>query len=353
MESISKKSIIDLEISYNPTSWGPLNGEKLNAFGEIPYAHFDKKDRISRIADFNQHNQLYHMRNQRSKRDDNVNAEFNYKHDAIEDSTFQLVDTTSKTSKNNSGKKTWGNQMGNRNMQRNTYNNRNNKKQDLQVMFNSGKNFRNKAGPGMNQKGRGKPRRIQKADRAPSLAVSSDWLVVEEFDLSQLLKLVANAPKAEDLVWCGHLDQYDESYEKINSRAAKPLKKVENKVFYSVTTNDDPVMEGFLVEDIGDIYATDVILSHLVAASRSIYSWDVVIEKTDGKIFLDKRENSDFDLLTVSETSQDPPVTSEELDEYNHPGKLSIEATVINQNYSQQILRPIGVTTRKKVIVFD
>lgn len=69
-------------------------------------------------------------------------------------------------------------------------------------------------------------RRNTKIDRAPSLTVSSDWLVIEEFDLSQLLKLQANAPKVEDLSWCGELDQYNEAVEKITTRTAKPLKKV-------------------------------------------------------------------------------------------------------------------------------
>ena len=60
------------------------------------------------------------------------------------------------------------------------------------------------------------------------------------------------------------------------------------------------MMENFLVDDIGDVYATDSILATLVAAPRSVYSWDIVIEKADGKIFLDKREN-DFHLLSVSQ----------------------------------------------------
>jgi hypothetical protein len=34
------------------------------------------------------------------------------------------------------------------------------------------------------------------------------------FDLAQLLKLQANLPKVEDLKICGHVDQYDESYDK-------------------------------------------------------------------------------------------------------------------------------------------
>jgi hypothetical protein len=61
-----------------------------------------------------------------------------------------------------------------------------------------------------------------------------------EFDLAQLLKLVANPPsKTEDLAWCGHLDHYDEAYDKLSVRTARPLKRIDNKIFYGhVTTSD-------------------------------------------------------------------------------------------------------------------
>lgn len=118
-------------------------------------------------------------------------------------------------------------------------------------------------------------------------------------------------------------------------------------MFYSVTTKEDPIMESFLVNDIADIYATDSILATLVAAPRSVYSWDIVIEKADNKIFLDKRE-LDFDYLTVSETAQEPPTANEEFDEFNYPDKLSVEATAINQNFSQQVLSS-DPKTRKTV----
>jgi translation initiation factor 3 subunit D len=173
--------------------------------------------------------------------------------------------------------------------------------------------------------------------------------MVEEFDLAQLLKLVANPPQVEDLAWCGHLDQYDENFDKLTTRTARPLKRNENKIFYSVRTVDDPVLEKFAIEEVGDIYATDAILSHLMASPRSVYSWDITIEKIKGGIYLDKRENSLFDFLTVSETAREPPTSTDELEEYNHPEKLSLEATGINQNFSQQVLKDKDSESRKTV----
>ena len=77
--------------------------------------------------------------------------------------------------------------------------------------------------------GRGRSRYDRKMDRQPSLTVQGDWVVVEEFDLPQLLKLQANNPTTEDLMWAGHLDQYDETYDRIDTKNAKPLQRIENK----------------------------------------------------------------------------------------------------------------------------
>ena len=181
--------------------------------------------------------------------------------------------------------------------------------------------------------------------------MQGDWEVIEEFDLPQLLKLVANPPKVEDIAWCGHLDQYDETYDKLTSKIAKPLRRVENKHFFSVTTEEDPVIERVAAEGVGNVFATDAIIAQLMAAPRSIYSWDIVIQKMDNMIFLDKRDDSQFDLLTVSETAHDPPQASEDMPEINHPEKLSLEATMINQNFSQQVLKEPSSETRRTVII--
>ncbi len=99
-----QKSITDLDISFNSNGWGPVSGEKTSTFGNIPYLHFDKKEKLGRPADFTQ-NTLATPRMQRTNRfrgDDYISGEFVYRHDATEDSTFQLVDNTAKTSKRKS-----------------------------------------------------------------------------------------------------------------------------------------------------------------------------------------------------------------------------------------------------------
>lgn len=46
-----------------------------------------------------------------------------------------------------------------------------------------------------------------------------------------------------------------------------------------MTTTDDPVMEKLAVEGKGNVFATDTILAHLMASPRTIYPWDIVVQK--------------------------------------------------------------------------
>lgn len=198
-------------------------------------------------------------------------------------------------------------------------------------------------------------KRDRRQDRNPSLAVEADWELVYELNLADLGKLQANPPTTNDLYTCGHVDQFDDSYERLTVRTASRLRRSENKLFYYVTSKEDPILEKYAIEGEGNIFATDAILAQLMAAPRSVYSWDIVAQKINGMVFLDKREDSSFDLLTVSETAQDPPGHGDDVEEFNHPEKLSLEATLINQNFSQQVLVEPSedAPSRKSVSVFS
>jgi len=194
-------------------------------------------------------------------------------------------------------------------------------------------------------------------DRQASVSVRPDWRRVEEVDLGKLSKgtsplssIVNNTPpsSAEDLLWCGFLDQYNEQYDKVSTRTPAPLKRVETKEFYPVTTTDDPVIEKLAIEGKGTVFATDAILAHLMTCPRSVYPWDIVVQKLPGTgaLFFDKRDASQFDYLTVHETSNTPPAPDNGNNNdndpealINTPERLSLEATMINQNFTQQILR--------------
>jgi translation initiation factor 3 subunit D len=110
---------------------------------------------------------------------------------------------------------------------------------------------------------------------------------------------------------------------------------------FSVTTTDDPVLEKLAIDGLGQVFVTDAVLAHLMTCTRSVYPWDLVIQKLPGgTMFIDKRDNSQLDYLTVFETSYTPPNPSDE--GINSPERLGLEATMINQNFSQQILKKTG-----------
>merc|ERR1712117_602172 len=117
----------------------------------------------------------------------------------------------------------------------------------------------------------------------------------------------------------------------------KPLQRID-RIFHTVTTTDDPVIRKLVKsEPNANVFVTDAILATLMCAGRSAYSWDIVVQKIGGKVFLDKRDNTEFDLLTVSETAAEPP--QEEGTNLNSPRNLALEATFVNHNFSQQVLK--------------
>lgn len=88
-------------------------------------------------------------------------------------------------------------------------------------------------------------------------------------------------------------------------------------------------------EDVARVFITDSLLTTLMCAPRSVYSWDIVVTRAGDKLFFDKRDGSNLDLLTVAETAPDP--LPEDKDSINGVQQLSLEATAINQNFSQQV----------------
>ncbi|KAJ6416610.1 hypothetical protein OIU84_002468 [Salix udensis] len=143
-------------------------------------------------------------------------------------------------------------------------------------------------------------------------------------------------PEPEDMILCGGLESYDKSFDRITPKAERRLERFKNRNFFKVTTTDDPVIRRLANEDKATVFATDNILATLMCATRSVYSWDIVVQRVGNKLFFDKRDGSQLDLLSVHETSQEP--LPEAKDDINSAYSLSVEAAYINQNFSQQVL---------------
>lgn len=185
----------------------------------------------------------------------------------------------------------------------------------------------------------GKGMGAKNRDSMASVNVKSTWKIVEEMDFPRLAKLtLPNVGDGVDIYRAGSLEYYDKSYDRVTSRNEK-LQRV-NRISYKVTTTDDPIIRQ-LAKTEGNVYATDAIVAALMCTTRSVASWDILVQRVGDKLFFDKRDDSDFDLLTVNETAADPPYADEDSkNSINSPKNLALEATYINHNFSQQVLKP-------------
>lgn len=54
------------------------------------------------------------------------------------------------------------------------------------------------------------------------------------------------------------------------------------------------------------MFATDAILATLMCCTRSVNSWDIIVQRVGNKLFFDKRDNSDFgeELLFLTDTKE-------------------------------------------------
>lgn len=103
----------------------------------------------------------------------------------------------------------------------------------------------------------------------------------------------------------GVLELYNKELDRVTPKTEKPLQRFVKRVFRNVTASEDPILKRMAGEGKAQVFSTDGVLSALMCAPRSVYGWDIVITKQNGTIFLDKRDDSHFDLLTVNETAQE------------------------------------------------
>ncbi|BFF89887.1 eukaryotic translation initiation factor 3 subunit D-2 [Drosophila madeirensis] len=320
-------------LEYNEHGWGPC--EELIV--DVPYQPFCKSDRVGKICDWTATPMERKFGNKYASSFGNSN-QYAYFHDDDE-TTFHLV--------NSSGFKGYRSAQRGR-FRANTRNNPRTRGRTGRGSVMTGgtagnppvvaANERTKYGKGRENRrqmgrrfGRNAPTRM----RESSVVVRSDWVSIEEIDFPRLLKLsLPNVKEGQDVVTCGSLEFYDKTYDRINLKNERPLLKT-HRIIHTLSTTDDPVIRR-LSKSIGNIYATDEILATIMCSTRSNYSWDVVFDKVGNKIFLDKRENAQFDLLTVNETALEPPLGEE--GSINSPHSLAMEATLINHNFCQQVL---------------
>ena len=147
------------------------------------------------------------------------------------------------------------------------------------------------------------------------------WDLLEDIEFTKLGKLNYVVEEATDYKKFGFLRYVDKAQDRINPKtelsnmlAAAPLlffpavlqwacrlracsgrplqEPQELRDLVSVTASEDPILQELDDTDRANVFATDDVLSMLMAASRSFYSWDVLVRKQGNKIYFDKRPNS-------------------------------------------------------------
>ncbi|KIK53278.1 hypothetical protein GYMLUDRAFT_179114 [Collybiopsis luxurians FD-317 M1] len=183
--------------------------------------------------------------------------------------------------------------------------------------------------------------------RESSVVISPSWSMLEEIEFHRLSKLRLDVDDPEDIDSYGRLSAYDKTFDRITTKTEKPLQQLD-RIKYNTTTSDDPVIQQLAGRNTATIYTTDVILSVLMCAPRSVYPWDIVIVREGNNVYFDKRDGGPFDTVTVNENASDPPQDTPppnpnnpnekvpEAPSINTATSLSLEATYVNQNFAFQ-----------------
>lgn len=325
-------------IQENENGWGPSAVPE--RYKDMPYQPFAKGDRLGKVSDWT--GATYQDKRHLGKYTSAFGgggSQYAYYHEEDE-SSFQLVDTQKVQ------KPVY--QRDRRMFQQNKQRRERERKQQLQQANNmqvlsktqkSRERDRQRLlRKWQKQVGRQLQENRQKTPlkhRDASVQVRETWDVVEELDFPRMSKLLLpDIAEGEDLLKCGSMEFYDKTYDRVTTKNEKPLKRI-NRIFHKVTTTDDPIIRQ-LAKSKGNVFATDAILATLMCSTRSAYSWDVIVQRVGKKLFFDKRDDSEFDLLTVSETAVEPP---QDESGSNSPRNLALEATFINHNFSQQVLK--------------
>ncbi|KAJ3854936.1 eukaryotic translation initiation factor 3 subunit D [Lentinula lateritia] len=346
-------------INDNPDGgWGPSSSNFPGQFKfkDIPYAPYSKSDKLGRFADWNETTSdtrqnavgMVSTQNTRNgpggRRREGAQAfgsgtasAFAYFH--VEDeSSFSLVDNKNAPPRRGGtfirGRGTTRGGVGN-------YNARGGAQRGGRGGF---------GGRGGNaQRGRRGWRDWDKGGRAreSSVVISPQWSMLEEIEFHRLAKLRLEVDEPENIDSYGRLFAYDKTFDRITTKTEKPLQQLD-RIKYNTTTSDDPVIQQLVNKNTATIYTTDVILSVLMCAPRSVYPWDIVIVREGNSLYFDKRDGGPFDTVTVNENAADPPQdpsppnpnnpNEKVLDtpSINSATSLSLEATYVNQNFAFQ-----------------
>jgi len=325
------------QIAENTSGWGPLSPPK--QFEDLPYLPFGKGDKLGKAADWTASSQYQSRFPSRHFGGADVQSVFSFS--GADDASFTVVDTQKQTTTKHRPRK-YGAQYTQR-----VVRNPQQQYQAQNAARRGGKQNLPRVGKRWKQtmhRYASYRQNFDKRPMEPSISIKSDWTLIQDIDIGTLSKLTHQIEGAETIAEIGNVYYMDESYLGVSTKNEKSLQNNET-AFFNKTTSDDLVIRNLVSQ--GNVFATDSVLSLLMAAPRAAFPWDIVVQKVGSKLFLDKREGSKIDLLTVNETSIEPP--TDDKDSFNSATALSKEATLIDQYFARQMLddsvEPVSLKT--------
>lgn len=316
----------DIIGTYNPRGWGPpptLDESFIPSFmKDLPFVTFNKSEKLSKPCDLSSFKIPSGSKN--------ITTPFGGLEDLNDDSEFKLVDSRLVYGQQKKSSRARG-------YRRNVTTSRTTRGRVQQK-----------------QRGKSASRYSQYRSRQQdtrrkfenSIDIKPEWGdPIETFEINKLSKIEVDSDESfedniEILMECGRVGFINQTLAKtVSNRSEEILDRslIQGKTFLNPTSSSDPNMVKQAKEGVGQVFMTDSMWSMLMAVTRSVYSFDLIVTKKNGTIWFDKRPQ--FDYPSVNENASDPPDPSDP-EKANTPLNLSREALMIQQIFSQQILQP-------------
>lgn len=146
-----------------------------------------------------------------------------------------------------------------------------------------------------------------------SVLVKSDWTYIHDIMKTTADKtMMSGLPQSKVLAMTGTIREYDSLYDKTDSRNEKPIPTKDGAWAASLSTTSDNFFLELIEKDSENnlkdpvLYTTDSLLIALMTLKHSNFPWEIIVNKNDNFIMLDKPEKagqSYIDLITTNENT--------------------------------------------------
>lgn len=153
----------------------------------------------------------------------------------------------------------------------------------------------------------------QKTKFKESTIVKSDWAFIHDVMKNSADKvIISSLPQAQIIKETGTIREFDSAFSKIMTKNERPLVVKEGGWGVASSTTVDPIMLEIIEKDVEEsksntiLYATDYIITALMTLKHSNFPFEIIVNKNDNFIIMDKPEKnvqSWLDFQTVSENT--------------------------------------------------